>query len=288
MLLRLPPRRIEPERLDDADVPPGERAAAYRGLDRLQRLSRTALRLVRAAQPAMQDKIVHGERIKWVDLACGSGRVLCDAADSAARFYAMGLEAIGVDFSEASLAIARGNAERSCQAVSWVHADLIADPFPVACRRADVISCSLFLHHLQDDEIVGLLRRAAANCRVLVVDDLRRSRRGYWLAQLAGRVVTRSPIVHADGAKSVRAALRPEELRDLADAAGLTDATITTQWPQRMLLVNDRGPDALTIAAGESTTIQLPADDDTAIETVSHAGRGADAEPAAKPAERSQ
>ena len=49
---------------------------------------------------------------------------------------------------------------------------------------------------------------------------------------------------------SVRAGLEPDELRAIADEAGLQAAAITTQWPQRMVLTH-RQPEAATTTQPE-------------------------------------
>ena len=229
-------RTMEPELLDQDDVPAAERRHAYDGLDRLQRWALTARRLYAAARPALQHKIDTQQPIRWVDLACGSGRILTDVVKHAWKRDSATIEPVGVDFSPESLALARRNAAEAGVDVEWACGNLVTEPLPEAAIGADVISCSLFLHHLDDADIAVVLRKAATACRVLLVDDLRRNRRSFALAWLAGRVLTRSRIVQVDGAISVRAGLEPPELRAHADSAGLDGFELLTQWPQRMLL----------------------------------------------------
>jgi 2-polyprenyl-3-methyl-5-hydroxy-6-metoxy-1,4-benzoquinol methylase len=107
----------------------------------------------------------------------------------------------------------------------------------------DVITCSLFLHHLGDSDAEAMLRAmAAAAGRMVVASDLRRSRIGYAMAWVACRVLTRSPIVRVDGPLSVAAAFTMGEARELAARAGLAGATVSSRWPQRYLLVWKRPP----------------------------------------------
>jgi hypothetical protein len=77
---------------------------------------------------------------------------------------------------------------------------------------------------------------AAAAQRLVLVDDLRRTRFGYALAWIACQLLTRSPVVHTDGPRSVRAAFTLAEARQLAARAGLDDCRISPHWPQRFLL----------------------------------------------------
>lgn len=102
--------------------------------------------------------------------------------------------------------------------------------------------CSLFLHHLDEAGVRRVLAEMARVSRVgLVVSDLRRSRAGLMMAAMASRLVTRSPVVHVDALKSVRAAWSAEELADLAREAGLRSATVDRILPQRLLLRWSRG-----------------------------------------------
>ena len=240
---------MEPELLDQTDVSPADRKHAYDGLDRLQRWGLTARRLYAAARPTLQAAIASdpNHRPRWVDLACGSGRILTDVVQLAAADD-ITLDPYGVDFSDKSLDLAQANAAAAgVEGITWVRSDLVADPMPEPAIGAEVVSCSLFLHHLETDAIVAVLAKAAAAGQLLLVDDLRRNRRSFAMAWLGGRLLTRSRIVQIDGAISVRAGLEPDELRAIADDAGLQAATITTQWPQRMVLTH-RQPEAAAVA----------------------------------------
>jgi hypothetical protein len=105
----------------------------------------------------------------------------------------------------------------------------------------DVIVSSLFLHHLADDEAVALLRRMGeAAERMVLINDLRRSRLGYLLAWVGTRVLSRSAVARVDGPLSVQAAYTVAEMKALAERAGLTGAQVMKRWPYRLLLRWDR------------------------------------------------
>ena len=115
----------------------------------------------------------------------------------------------------------------------FVH-DVLSDPLPIGY---DAVICSLFLHHLSDDQAVGVLRRmAAAAGRLVLVSDLARGRAGWLLAWAGGRILTRCDVVHTDAPRSVAAAFTTAEARSLADRAGLGGATVERRWPCRWLL----------------------------------------------------
>jgi len=102
---------------------------------------------------------------------------------------------------------------------------------------AEVSICSLFLHHLDPPQVIGVLRgMRRASSLAIGIADLDRSPWGLALAWLASRALTRSPIVHTDALLSVRAGFRPDEIRRMAELAGLADATLERAWPARWRL----------------------------------------------------
>lgn len=94
-----------------------------------------------------------------------------------------------------------------------VVADALSLPFPD--RSFDVVSCSLFAHHLEPAE---LKRFSAEALRVgrsaLLINDLIRHRLHLALVY-AGFPIMRSHISRVDGVASVRRAYEPEEMRQL-------------------------------------------------------------------------
>jgi SAM-dependent methyltransferase len=168
-----------------------------------------------------------------LDLACGGGDVPLRLW-SRARQERLTLQVEGCDRSPGAVAHAERRAAEAGAGVRFGVLDALADPLP---DRFDVLTCSLFLHHLTDEEAVGLLRRmAAAARRAVLVNDLSRGLPGLLLAYAGTRLLTRSPVVHTDGPLSVRAAFTPAEALALAGRAGLRGATVSRRWPCRFLL----------------------------------------------------
>ena len=213
-------RRRQPERMDDPSLPGSRHRAALRGLDRLQVVSRTAARIWSAAKPH-----VAGEEVRWLDVACGSGRILRDVTRRADT-DGVRVRTVSVDLS----ATAAGSTGRG------VVAD--ARRLPLADGSMNVASCSLFLHHLEPEDVIAVLQEMSRVARVVIVDDLRRTRTGHLLAHAAGRLFSRSPVVHYDGPVSVEGAFTTDELTAFAEQAGLTDVRAWQQWPQRTLIVS--------------------------------------------------
>ncbi|MCA9117002.1 MAG: methyltransferase domain-containing protein [Planctomycetaceae bacterium] len=173
-------------------------------------------------------------RLRVLDLASGGGDVSLSLVRSMQR-RGVAVELDGWDRSETAVDYATAQAKRRGQSgVRFLVRDVLNDPVEEAY---DVVLSTLFLHHLENSDATRLLQkmRAAAGQAVLV-DDLLRTRTGYWLAQAGTRLLTFSPVVHVDGPMSVRAAFSLAEVHQLADQAELTGATVRTHWPSRFLL----------------------------------------------------
>jgi 2-polyprenyl-3-methyl-5-hydroxy-6-metoxy-1,4-benzoquinol methylase len=229
-------RRREPEAMDAPDLPAGLHDAALDGLARINRWSRAAPALWSAVAELLGAELAHRapRPPTLLDVACGGGDVPVALA-LRARAAGAGLAITACDRSPTALAHARRRAAARGVDVAFTRADVLRDPLP---GPADLVTCSLFMHHLDEPDAVALLgtMRTAAR-RALLVCDLRRSRAGLLLAQVGTRLLSRSPIVHADGPASVRAAFTPAELSALALRAGLAGARVRNLFPQRMMLV---------------------------------------------------
>lgn len=228
-------RQLEPELMDDPAIAAEEHDAALRGLRRLNALSDSAgvvwgpiRRLARqqAEQP-----------LRVLDLATGAGDVPL-ALHRRAKRAGLNLELAGCDLSEQALDFARKTAQQKQANVQWFQHDAPAGELP---PDYDVVICCLFLHHLQDQQAVELLRKMAAAAKQLViVNDIERSRLGWLLVQIGARLVTRSHVVHTDASLSIRAAFTLPEVRELAREAGLETASISRYFPCRYRLIWSR------------------------------------------------
>jgi hypothetical protein len=117
--------------------------------------------------------------------------------------------------------------------VRFFQLDVVRQELPIH----DVVMCSLFLHHLGDGEAVEFLRSMGGSARRMVlVNDLTRTRAGLVLAYFGGRFLAGSHVNRIDSIRSVGAAFTIAEAHRLAQQAGLTGAIIEKKWPCRFLL----------------------------------------------------
>ena len=225
-------RRVRhPEIMDGPGLDPAEHAAALRGLGRINAFSRSGRALWPTIAGLARER--PGSPLRVLDVATGGGDVPATLAHMAAR-EGLDVRIEGCDVSPGAVAFARERARARGIDVRFFPWDALNGALP---EGYDVITSTLFLHHLDDPAAVDLLRRmGAAAGRAVLVDDLVRGRRGFALAWAGCRLLSGSRVVHHDGPVSVAAAFTPAEAIDLARRAGLDGATVTRHWPERFLL----------------------------------------------------
>jgi len=193
-----------PEILDSDECPPEEVECALRDLGRMNRwfggVATTQALLERIAS------VTGKKRLSVLEVAAGFGDVPKLASQRLAR-RGITLEFTLLDRMRSHL---NGN-PRS------VVADALALPFQSGAF--DVVSCSLFVHHLSSEELSRFVRDAAQISRyAVVINDL--IRHPLHLALIyAGFPLMRGRVSRVDGVASVRNAYVPEEVRDILASA---------------------------------------------------------------------
>jgi 2-polyprenyl-3-methyl-5-hydroxy-6-metoxy-1,4-benzoquinol methylase len=228
------PRRRQPEVMDQPDLPADRHAHALTGLARINFVSRSSAILFRPL--AELHRRLGAARLRILDVASGGGDVPVRLWRRAAQ-AGLDWRIAGCDVSPVAVEHARAHALREQAHVHFFVHDALAAPLP---GSYDAVTCSLFLHHLDEGPAVGLLRSMAnlseEGPSLVLVNDLDRSLRGLLLAHLATRLLTTSQVVHTDGPLSVHAAFTPAEALALAAQAGLHGAAVRRRWPCRWLL----------------------------------------------------
>jgi SAM-dependent methyltransferase len=225
-------RQRRAELMDQPDLDAAEHAHALRGLARINWLSRSDAILWPAIARLARNS-ARGQVIRILDIASGGGDVPIALARRARR-AGIRAEVDGCDASPTAVRFAEQGAAKAGLSLRFFTLDVLNDPIPAGY---DIVTCSLFLHHLDEQEACSLLRKAsAATGRLLLVNDLVRGAVGYLLAWSACRLLTRSAVVHHDGPASVAGAFTLAEASKLAENAGLAGANLTRHWPQRFLL----------------------------------------------------
>jgi len=222
--------------MDQPELDQARHWHALRGLARINWLSGSADILWPSIRRLAEES--NSQPLRVLDVACGAGD-LCIALHQRAARCGLTLHLEGADISSQALEFARKQVEATGVEVHFFQQDALAGDFPSVY---DVVFCSLFLHHLNEEQAVNLLKAMArAARRVILISDLTRSRLGWMAAYLVTRMLTTSDVVHTDGPLSVQGAFTPTEALALALQAGLYGTTVVRHWPFRFLLTWRRG-----------------------------------------------
>lgn len=234
--LNLTLRQRQPELMDQPGLDERAHRAALVGIGRVNNLSRIGQVLWREIDRIISERRL--KRVRVLDLACGGGDLAFGLARHALR-RGIDFSIDGHDISPIAIAHAKEQATTTkTEKVCFFVSDALNEPFGKETDEPyDIIMCSLFLHHLKEEQVVHLLQKMAATARhAVIIDDLRRTHLGYGLAWMGCRLLTRSPMVHVDGPLSVEGAFTVDEACSLAEQAGLQNTRIAKHWPERFLM----------------------------------------------------
>jgi len=168
-----------------------------------------------------------------LDIGAGSGELLRVAATWARQTH-RDLRAVGLDLHPRMTESIIEESEQFAE-ISSVRGDALQLPF--ADAEFDYVICSLFTHHLLDDQVVQVLREMSrvAKRRIFVI-DLHRHPVAYFLYTTLGKIVLHNRLLRHDGALSILRSFKSYELLELAERAGLRDFWVQRHFPYRLVL----------------------------------------------------
>lgn len=169
-----------------------------------------------------------------VDLGCGSGDVLKRIALWArANDYKVRLT--GVDIN----ADAINYLKYHCQGYPEI-SGVVSDwhDFLNGYNAIDIVHCSLFCHHLHDEDLAELfyLIKKYTNTG-FVINDLRRTRMAYFCSFLLTRLLNGSKLSKNDGPLSVLRGFKSLELAMFIQNAEIKHYAINRRWAFRYLII---------------------------------------------------
>jgi 2-polyprenyl-3-methyl-5-hydroxy-6-metoxy-1,4-benzoquinol methylase len=103
--------------------------------------------------------------------------------------------------------------------------------------QVDVLHGCLFTHHLDNEEIVQLIRFAKEQKAILVLNDLHRNALAYYSIKLLTRLFSKSRLVKHDAPLSVLRGFKKQEWYQMLRKAGATSYTVKWKWAFRHLIV---------------------------------------------------
>jgi SAM-dependent methyltransferase len=172
-----------------------------------------------------------------VDLGCGSGDVLKVIADWA-RLHNFHVKLTGVD--------------KNADAIEYLKIHCADYPEIIGITSdyqdyfnnevVDIVHCSLFCHHLNDEELLRLFIYFRKNIRTgFIINDLHRNWVAYYSAWLFTRLLNGSELAKNDGPISVLRGFRYGEITNLLSKADIINYTIQKSWAFRFLIIGKTG-----------------------------------------------
>ncbi|ABF40515.1 conserved hypothetical protein [Candidatus Koribacter versatilis Ellin345] len=216
-------RQVVPELLDaDLGTPHEVRAS----LDDL-RLINTLFGGVTSTAKMIR-KVAHEtgvKNLKLLEVASGTGYVPQAATDWLAS------DGITLDIA----LLDRAQTHLPTNGVPTFVGDALKMPF--ADNSYDIVSCGLFLHHLDTDQVATFARETLRVARrAVLISDLIRSRLHLTLAHISLPLYG-SPITWHDSLASIRAAYTPDEVRPLLANCGARKITLEHHFLFRMGII---------------------------------------------------
>jgi len=170
---------------------------------------------------------VEKENFSVLDVGAGSGELL-RVIENWARKNDKKAWLVGVEINENG---ARAILNKKTKSVCG---DALLLPF--ADASFDYVICSLFAHHLTDEQFVQLLKEMnrVARKKIYVI-DLNRHPLAYYLYKIFSPLFLQS-FTQEDGALSILRSFRPEELKALAVKAKLKNVEVERRAMFRLVL----------------------------------------------------
>lgn len=185
--------------------------------------------------------ITAGEPLCILDAGCGGGDMLRQIARQLRRrnTASPAIKLLGVDLNPWSKQSAELN--NAFPSIHYETADIFS--FQPA-RSIDIIICSLFTHHLTDDQVVDFLRWIDARAtKGWFINDLHRHPLPYYFIKTATAVFSRNRLIRHDAAVSVARAFSIADWRQLLARAGIGDrARIQWFFPFRLCISCVKSP----------------------------------------------
>jgi SAM-dependent methyltransferase len=234
-------RSYELELLDQDGASDEDLASELRDIERINRWL-GGITTLRGPMKALVRR--HGlSAFTLLDVGTGGGEVPRELVAWASR-KGIDVRAAGLDVDARILRYAAGRGRSAdsgaADSLRLLQADGLRLPFPDGAF--DFVTSSMMFHHFREAEAARLLAEMARVARrAVIVNDLVR----HWVPWATIKILAAlvgGRMVRYDGPLSVLRGWLPEELMDLAAAAGLAgQACVSVDFPYRLVLVVDRG-----------------------------------------------
>jgi len=224
-------RSYELELLDAPNIPKELLFKNLRELDVVNRLLGGHAITLSGIKKLVVDKT---KTYRIVDIGCGGGDAMKQIAKWASANH-FKIELIGVDMNADAIQFMN----EECKEFSNI-TGVMSDyrDYLKSNTNVDIVHCSLFCHHLKDDELVELFQYMNQYAKAgFIINDLQRHWFAYYSIKFLTRLLNGSTLVKNDAPLSVLRGFRKEELNALLEKSKVKYYTIKWKWAFRYLLL---------------------------------------------------
>jgi len=173
----------------------------------------------------------HKGSLQLLDVAGGTGDVMLNVCQELAKKVRLQTTIL-----DRALTHMNGTREKFTR----VAGDAVSLPF--ASGSFDVVSCNLFLHHLEPEQVAVFFNEALRVARLAVIaSDIRRNR-WHWIAAHIGKLKYRSRLTCHDAPVSIRRAYTIAEARAMARNSKASFSLVQPHYFQRFGLILWKAP----------------------------------------------
>ena len=224
-------RSYEKELLDETNVKQDLLFKNLRELDILNRITGGHSITLKGIKQLITD---HSKIYHVVDLGCGSGDSLRYIADWAKKnkFF---VQLTGVDMN--------ANVIEYLQKHCYTYPEITGitedyQDFLDKNTSIDIVHCSLFCHHLNENELIRLFTYFSEKITTgFVINDLQRNWMAYYSAWFFTRLLNGTVLAKHDGPQSVLRAFSADELRHLIEKSKISNYLIQKEGLFRFLII---------------------------------------------------
>ena len=157
-----------------------------------------------------------------LDVGCGGGSLTVQLGLRYPRAHVL-----GIDIASEAINFAEHQPRPHNVEFRWIPTPQL--DFPP--KSFDVVTCSLVLHHLADNEIVQFLKEAVKIARhAVIINDLHRHPMASWSYKIISPMLFPNRMVIHDGLLSIQRSFTKEDLEKYFHAAGLPKKDVDLSW----------------------------------------------------------
>lgn len=181
--------------------------------------------------------IDNNRHYKIADIGCGSGESMIYIAKWAKK-NGFNVSIVGIDMNADCIEYAQ-KATANYDEITTVQSDYKS--YLNTNKDVDIIHCSLFCHHLNDNDLIALFDIMNKNTKSgFVINDLHRHWLAYYSIKFLTRLLNGSSLVKNDAPLSVWRGFTKKELNSYLQKAGVKKYAIYWKWAFRFLIVHQK------------------------------------------------